>query len=123
MKRDMDFVRELLITISEADKELKAEDCYLMNKNENEVFYHLWLLEQVGFIDCEVFYADNKRYDYTIKGLTWNGQDFLDTMYDARVWRKAKSLIKNTVGETSLEVIKTTCIKVATQLIVAQIGT
>ena len=122
MKRDMDFVRELLIKISDAETELDADDCFLMNKTKDEVYYHLWILEQAGFIDCEVFYADNTRYNYTIKGLTWAGQDFLDTMRDARVWNKAKKAIKETVGDTSMEVIKMACVKTAMQLVNTYLG-
>lgn len=109
MKRDMDYIRELLLKIEESSTPLNRDDCMICDKSEEEALYHLWLLDGAGLIDVDFFYADNVVYSLSVKGLTWAGQDFLDSMRDSKIWRKAKTVISKTLGSTTLDLIKEVC--------------
>lgn len=109
MKRDMDYIRELLLKIEESEDFLTKDNCMICNKKMPEVEYHLSLLKDAGYIDGIFVDADNHLHEAVIKGLTWDGQDYLDTMRDDQVWIKAKKVVKNTLGSTTLDLIKEVC--------------
>ena len=117
MKRDMDYIRDLLIKIEEANEPLDFSDCILVEETREKVEYHLWLLNEIGYIDAVFQYADNHLYYCSIKGLTWAGQDFLDTMKSNKVWEKSKQIIRKTLGTTTFELIRRTCFMVSEQML------
>ena len=98
MKRDMDYIRELLLKIEESEDFLTKDNCMICNKKMPEVEYHLSLLKDAGYIDGIFVDADNHLHEAVIKGLTWDGQDYLDTMRDDQVWIKAKKWSKIHLG-------------------------
>ena len=121
MKRNMDLIRNLLLQIEQAEKPLELSDFEFENFTDAEIHYHLKLLQGAGFIDASFTYADNELYFGTVSGLTWDGQNFLDNARSDKVWTQAKRAIKNTVGSTSFEVLKSVCAAVAIKLATAQI--
>lgn len=109
MKRDMDYIRELLLKIEKSEDYLTKDDCLICNKKMSEVEYHIWLLKEAGFINGIFINADNHLHEVIIKALTWDGQDYLDTMRDDKVWDQAKKVVKKTLGSTTLDLIKEVC--------------
>lgn len=92
MKRDMDFVRELLLQIESAD-EPNLADLLPENANDSDrkkYQNHLeMLIEQAGLvtgIDASSMSGPN----WLDLKLTWNGHEFLDAVRDPEIWRKAK---------------------------------
>jgi Hypothetical protein (DUF2513) len=96
MKRDMNLIRELLLTIeslpvgrsgvvavSPAGKNI-AIDGY----DATHIKYHLSLLREAGFLDC----AGRVLTDGTmaVRGLTWAGHDYVDAVRDPEIWKKTK---------------------------------
>jgi hypothetical protein len=76
-----------------------------------------------GLLDVSVEAEYGPEEDnYVIDGLTWDGHDYLEAIRDERVWTKTKSVIKNTVGSTTMGVIKTTATEVALAMIRSVIG-
>lgn len=126
MKRDLDLVRELLLEVEKAEKPLTLDDletpARLAIHSQQKIRYHIWLLHSAGLVDASIFYADNEVYTATIKGLTWDGQDFLDVMREPNVFKQAKQAINEAVGSTTFEVVKQTCTVVATSLIKQNLG-
>lgn len=87
MKRDMDFVRDLLIKI--ADEDIDGIDL-----EDEKVIYHLEMLHTQGFVKGVIV-------DSTMDGmfclwhsprLTWDGNEFLDTIRPKGVWEKIKAV-------------------------------
>lgn len=95
MKRDMDFVRDLLLEIEDGkdyfqtDEMLDdgseitdAKELALIKKTE----HHIGIMLGAGLIEFDVAGSSG----VFIKGLTWQGHDFLDTIRDPAMWRKTR---------------------------------
>ena len=120
----MDLVRHILIETEKADEPL---DIDVLTREphwtENVVGYHLNLMMHHKLLDCTVTRdSGGDVVGATVEGLTWDGCDYLDAIRDAGVWAKTKSVIKNTVGSTTLDVIRQTAVMVATSTIKAHLG-
>lgn len=118
MKRDMDLIRAILQRVEEADKSLSFNDLSFEGKTANEVGYHVDILIHHDFIDGNVERTWGGDYvAMNVVGLTWDGADFLEATGNNEVWSRAKEAVRNTVGSTTLSVIKATCEAVASSLI------
>lgn len=106
MKRDMELVRKLLITIEESNGH---EALTLPSDIDKvEVAYHLEIMDQAGFVKNNTKWAGNKPY-WIIASLTWDGHEFLDSVRNESIWNKTKEGIKMKgleLGSIPLEVIK-----------------
>lgn len=105
MKRDMNLVRELLLRIEaleipagsalmlEAGREPLAHE----GDDRDNITYHMHLLMNAGLIDpTRAQGADS----FGIKGLTWAGHDFLDSVRDPAIWHQTKEGAKKAGGFT-----------------------
>ena len=92
MKRDMDFIRELLLKIEGGQKEFEIiGQAYTGGIDPPEIAKlteHIRLLKQAGFIDVQ---AESSGGYILLKGLSWKGHDFLDSVRDPKIWEKTKS--------------------------------
>jgi hypothetical protein len=95
MKRDMDFVRDLLLAI-EGDNRLDGTVIWLFDSSEDlgvpgrtgeEFAYHLRQLIDAGLVNGD---AMSGRVP-TIRGLRWRGHEFLDTLREPDTWDRVKS--------------------------------
>lgn len=117
MKRDMDLVRSILLQVESHDGACESGQLNFLDHTQDEVYYHIELMQQRGLIDASIKRDWNGGVIFaTINGLTWDGQDYLDSMRDDRVWSRAKKAIKESVGSTTFDVIKKVCIQVAVKL-------
>jgi hypothetical protein len=83
MRRDMDLIREILMA-TEANRDIDTNGF-----SAEEVWNHVRLLKQAGYIDALVA-AHQPPYPFQIFALTWDGHEFLDAMRDDTLWKKAK---------------------------------
>ncbi|MGH0678668.1 DUF2513 domain-containing protein [Bacillus luti] len=112
MKRDMELVRKLLVLVEEQDdnsKELKIPS----DIDRKTAVYHLNLLEQAGFTENKIFYADSSPM-WIHSTLTWDGHEFLDAIKNDTVWNKLKQTIAEKGGNIPFEVMKGLAVKIAT---------
>jgi hypothetical protein len=95
MKRDMDLVRDLLLRLESvslpnntpATLTVTSRDVTLPGDDPLAVTYHLRLLVDAGFVEA----TNLSRLDFFgVKGLTWRGHDFLDSVRDLKIWHEAK---------------------------------
>jgi len=106
MKRDMDLIRELLLRIEEHARPttalkmdfLTASDTRLQveGSDRTQVAYHVSLLIQAGLVSGVRNSVDESQI--VIKGLTWQGHDFLDKVRDPAVWHATKEGAKKAGG-------------------------
>jgi len=90
MKRDMDYVRDLLLRIEAGEKQFS---CYRWQtardkkSEEEKLAEHIRLLKLADFIDVE---AESSSGVILLRGLSWKGNDFLDSIRDPKIWEKTK---------------------------------
>ena len=113
MKRDMDFIRDLLLRIDDGETHFQlidqscAEaigleiDTRITREECARFQYHIYLLNDAGFIDSFT-YADGSVH---VKAITWAGHDFLDSIRDDVIWLRTKEAAK-AVGSFSIETLK-----------------
>ena len=82
-KRDLELLSKILFVIEDSDAQEVINPQSLISHNlienydENVVFLHVRLLDSANFIDVTLR-DDLENRDYLIKGITWNGYDFLE---------------------------------------------
>jgi hypothetical protein len=93
MKRDMDLVRLLMLHAESADEKSDYPE-ELSAYPERVVQEHLKLLISGGFLRGH-WYDDHEGNpeDAEWTGITWQGYDFIDSVRDPEVWRRARDLV------------------------------
>jgi hypothetical protein len=91
MKRDMDFVRDLLLRIESGETNFagapKAFTGQPPNPEAEKLGEHQRLLKQAGFVDV---HAESLTGLIVVRGLSWRGHEFLDSVRDPKIWAKTK---------------------------------
>ena len=117
MKRDMDLVRRILFEI----EKLPPFTCDIIRidgYDMQEIAYHCKMLYEEGYIaeynesTCDNFSGVLR---FTVKDLTWKGQDLIETIRQDTVWNKTKTTIK----EKGLSMVTDTIKTVASAFIAA----
>jgi hypothetical protein len=118
MKRDMNIVKRLLLLIEEKEddrNELKIP----VDIDINIAVYHMKILDQAGYIESKVQYADNKPY-WISASLTWDGQEFLGALKNEKALERAKDLVKgqgSKLSDLPFEIVKSLLIASSKQLL------
>lgn len=103
MKRDMDLIREILLTIeAEGDPELPGLP-ELPSWSAERVVYHVRLLREAGLVNA-VDASTLDGEDYIQVGMSWGGHEFLEKVRDSEVWIKTKASAAK-VGSFSISLI------------------
>lgn len=97
MKRDMELARKILLRIENAEPFETLYDLKIDGYGKQEIAYHCEMLYNEGLIkEYNGFSCDN--FDgvlrFYVQDLTWEGQDFLETIREDTIWDKTKSTIK-----------------------------
>ena len=106
MKRDIDLVRDILLSIEDG-KDADGRGFMRLNipgRSREEVSYHVGLLYEAGLVEA----ANSSTldgYEWQPKRLTWRGRQFLDSARDESSWERAKKELRKT-GNFSFEVLK-----------------
>jgi len=105
MKRDMELIRKILITIEESDKtqgEIPLKfDGYL----DEQVSYHVKILHDHGLINA-INASSLDGLNWMTTGLTWAGHDYIEAIKDEKRWQKVKEWVMNNGKILTLETIK-----------------
>lgn len=109
MKRDMDLVRETLLAIEEGktwfetgeitDEGFDVAEPELGTRRLLD--HHLHIMRQAGLIEFDAATDGG----VLVKGLTWDGHEFLDAVRDPEVWKRTKNGAA-TVGSWSIGLLK-----------------
>jgi hypothetical protein len=115
MQRDMDLVRQLLLTIEAQDSALLViDDLVVKNYDDETVSEHIRLMAQAGLIDV---FASEYMDDTAKMALSWFGHEFLDTARDDARWKNAKK-----AGSVSFDVLKNVLTTLASQAAKTALG-
>lgn len=95
MKRDMDLVRDILLFLEgrNSSAHVKSEAFPMEGRSASEIQYHLNLIYQAGFLNGEPIKSSTSERLISVLpfDLTWQGHEFLETVRDPEIWRKAKA--------------------------------
>ena len=107
MKRDMDLARRILLDVEECKEAVGGSPIHIEceGHSEEEVSYHVKLLEQAGLLDI-VEHSDSNGMMCIPTRLTWAGHEFLDATRKDSLWQKVKSVALEKTGGLGFEVIK-----------------
>lgn len=118
MKKDIDFIRELLINIEGADKPLELGQLLEIEPDINKLAFHFDLLEHSGLIEGSITRAyGGDVVHLKINGLTMTGFNFLDCIRSPQIWSKAKETIQKAVGTVTLETLAVFCNELAKKVL------
>jgi hypothetical protein len=106
MKRDMDYVRDLLLKIEAAPTAIESSsellDPAATEQDVEKLTYHLgMLIDQVPFVTGIAIGDDDGEAWVELK-LSWQGHEFLETVRDPEVWSRTKEGAKK-AGNFGLE--------------------
>ena len=100
MKRDDDFLRDLLLKLEADDDwmQILPGETLSHSNEESKERYHLELAADSGFVTA---------VGQSTFRLTAQGHDYLDAIRDEGIWMKTKSLVSEAGGNATLEIVKT----------------
>ncbi|MBW9274775.1 MAG: DUF2513 domain-containing protein [Candidatus Thiodiazotropha sp. (ex. Lucinisca nassula)] len=108
MKRDMDIVREILLSIADEGKVPSNE----MIENDT-LQYHLWIMQEAGLVDNFSCFGPEGGTAKNPLELTWQGNEFLEAARSKQIWDKAKEIAIEKTGSISFEIVKTILVGLA----------
>ena len=115
MKRDMDLVRAILITIEEHEKGFAPHNIEIQGYSEEQIGYHIYLMGQAGLLEVSDASSIGGDSPQAIPhSVTWNGHEFLANAREERNWLQAKKLMKG-AGEVSFHIWQAVLTKIVTQ--------
>ena len=98
MKRDPDYLREILFKVEESETDILAIRRTLgMSSKQRKKVHHIELLCDAGLL----VQVSDSGYR-----LTFQGHDFLDSIRDETRWKKIIERIKTTGGDWTLDILK-----------------
>jgi hypothetical protein len=108
MKRDMDLVRRLLFYFEEKTGPEHIEIPPIEGYDALMIKYHLVLMYDAKLLRCEpILSSTSDRVIHVIPfELTWAGHDFLQTMRDENLWKKAKDYVLIPGASWSFDILK-----------------
>jgi hypothetical protein len=99
MKRDMDLIRTMLLTI-EANEHGFVNNIEIEGYTQEEIGYHAYLLGQAGLANVSNVPVRSESPRAIIRNLTWEGHEFLDATRENSIWNQAKDKINKIGGAT-----------------------
>jgi hypothetical protein len=109
MKLDMDFIREILLQIEKSDKFDGVRSVTMLHFDghpEDQTEYHLSRMIQGGFLDGVV-----RGHRAVVKGLTWEGHQFLDEIRNDTVWQRVKHRAMEKTGALTFDLVRALAIE------------
>lgn len=115
MKRDMDLVRFLLLTIESSSERLTASEIQLEGYDSAAIVYHANLLRDAGLIDATDCGTRACRDDKTIWRLTWSGHEFLDAARSDRTWEAVKREVRTRIVSIPFDALQSLLTQLASR--------
>ena len=104
MKRDMDLIRAILLTIESNPSGFARQPIEIDGYTQEEIGYHAILLGEAGLAKVvNLTSHGSKSPEAIITQLTWAGHEFLDSARENQRWNQAKDLI-NKVDGASMQI-------------------
>lgn len=120
MERNWDLIREILIRVKEKPiAEYTLDLSYWSEDIQPEIVYHIEILLDEGYLKGTMHTGGFGELDIPlVKHLTWEGQNYLDSIGDDTVWNKTKESFVSKGLSMSFDLVTS----VAAKIIAAQLG-
>ncbi|MHC4098630.1 MAG: DUF2513 domain-containing protein [Planctomycetota bacterium] len=105
MKRDMELIRKILITLQDSNQTQGSIPLKFDGYSDDQISYHVKILAEQGIIAANNC-SSMKNFAWRAKGLTWEGHDYIDAIRDEARWQKVKEWIKSTGKILTMETLK-----------------
>lgn len=115
MKRDIELVRLILLEMESVPTYLAEPNLNFDGYSEEEVHYHVMLLDEAGLIVAIDASSGSDLY-WIPQRLTWQGHEFLEASKNNDAWNKTKEIMAKGGGFV-FEVAKSILIKLIEQQI------
>jgi Hypothetical protein (DUF2513) len=107
MTRNMELVREILLTIEKHPHGYAPEPLVIDGYDDETVGYHVFLMGQGELLDVLIGTAQGDLSPGAIAtNMTWKGHEFHDTVKNDTVWKRVKAIVKSKGETISFEVLK-----------------
>lgn len=109
------------MTTAESGMPLDAEAFVQGRDDFEKVAYHIDIMVQAGLVEgmAQKDMTGGDSFASVIQ-LTWEGNDFLDSVKSDKVWSKVKQAIAKTTGGASFEVVKALAVKATESILLQQ---
>ncbi len=105
MKRDMDLIRKILLTVESEVHAFASEELEVDGYTQEQIEYHAVLLGEAGLAEVvDITTLGDKSPQARIIRLTWSGHEFVDSARENQTWNQAKDLITNKVGGATIQI-------------------
>lgn len=106
MKRDLDLIRKILLTIEDAPNGY-APDLKIDGYTDEQVGYHAYLIINAGLaVGDDVSSTGTNSPEGMITNLNWAGHEFAEAARDDTRWKKAMGIVKEKGGSITMDVLK-----------------
>ena len=114
MKRDMDLIRDLLLSLEAGDEGVGSLlDVESKGYTKEQIGYHSWLLVDAGLaLGVDATHLGSVFREVHLTSLTWSGHEFLDAARDDTRWQQAKMMM-NKAGAFALPALMKVLIDLA----------
>ncbi len=117
MRRDMDLIRDMLLTTGDAPAPVDARTFVDDAHDWGTVVYNLDMIRQANLAEIRFGRTALGVVRATVGPLTWAGNEYVDAIRDNNVWKKVKRTLAQTVGGATLDTVKALAVKIATDML------
>lgn len=104
MKRNMDLVRQISLTISNYKYGYAPTDIKICPFTDEEIGYHCLLMGEAGLLLTEDTSALGESSPSAIPiRITWAGHEFIDNARNETIWNQTKEVVSK-IGDVSFSV-------------------
>ena len=98
MKRDMDVIRKIILSVRDVDGAISSVE----GIEKQNFGFHVQMLEEAKLVNSSILTGNSGKIESArILRLTWKGEDFADVIVDDKAWKKAKeNIIKKNASWT-----------------------
>ena len=124
MKLNHDCIRELMLYIEEnleLGEMIDMSITTISDFSEEDTIYSAVKLHEAGYLSGDVVQTLGGEYRAMIRGITWEGHKFLDTIRDNQVWSHTKTVLSK-VSSASISFTSSVASQVLTNLISQSLG-
>ena len=101
MKRDMDLIRKIMLTLEEDG------DIYFKEYEKDVIEHHVYLLGEAGLLSTTTVTIEDSKHQLSVVAdkspITWDGHAFIGAIRDEKLWSK----VKKSLGGMTLTHFKT----------------
>jgi len=116
MKRDIDLVRKILMSVEAKESPDDWLNIEIEGYSPVEISYHVKILAEAGYLDARDL-SSTGNFEWAPVNLTWEGHEFLDAARDTKIWNKAKGVISEKASSVSFEILKAVLLKIGMRTI------